>query len=319
MVANNAQDLPIGWGGGEGSSRNYDDVDMKDTSLYLQFTGYRRDAHDTDRLSTKPRFKNFGFVKRGDQVFTKPSVQGDQSVLVPAAEVPTRCWETVMYIEFNIIKPFEFAGESPGCSVTLKGISIGTRAGRPYFEFRVVPFKGGSLSGFINLAIACGLNKMAVDSTGDLFDPTYISQEALRSLVIPLSFDQIAIKIIEPLLLAKAEENHLVYAKTSPNNNWLQNKTVTSLEAADQARVWAEHGAWQAEQSQVSPGAASSDATSLRQQIRQLAADGKHVQVVDAIRELAPQVDVNVAGSLDRVPDDLLSQVLAKAQGGVAL
>lgn len=309
----------IGWGGGEGRV-GYSDVDLKGQTLYLKFLGFRRDPNDPSRLLVKDRFKSFGYAKEDDgRVFKKPAESGGERVLVPADQVASQCYDPTMYWQFSIVKPFELAGEEPACSTTLKGIYFGMRLGKPYFEFGVVPSKGFSLSGFITMAINCGMNKLAVDSTGDLFDPEYIPKERLASLTTPLSFEQIVLKVVEPMLLDYTEEGWLVYAKTSPHSNWLQNKTAQALGESDRDKIQREYEAFQASQAPVEADTSSDGGADLRYEIRAYAGTGHHQEVVDAIRAVAPEADVNAAGSVDRIPADKLAAVLAEAKGEEAV
>lgn len=238
-------------GYGSGPPSQYgNDPELQGQKHIGRFVGFTRKQDGS--LSEREKLPYQFFVK-DDQVFERADTehQRPQRKLSPA-EVAEIVMETEAYFRLQIVTG-EHAGVICPCSCRVKGIYTWEDE-EDGWQFWVktaldATRKNDRLSGFVETAIALGLNARLLDVTSSFFAElnddgekagrVYV-KEALENMESPLTVMQVIEYLIEPKLLEASRAGRLVEFTVDPKakrGNWIKRATIQALSAEDAAKV----------------------------------------------------------------------------------
>jgi len=279
----------VTWGAGAG----YENLDLSGRELFVRFAGFRRETDNPARLLVKTGLA-WGYIERDGKVYKRGTETEPESLVINPAD----CFQDKFYWRFEIVAG-EFVSEEVPHSTRMKGIAFPSGN-------RIKFITGPQKSGFIQTAEACGLNLAALDDSSQLFDPTYFDPDWIASLEMPLSFEQVLLKLVEPKLLQLAEEGHVVKVRTQPESNWIQWDSFAPLSPEAAKRVLSSDGA----------------ADKLRQRIKSEVQAGRYTasDVAAQATQVCPTLDVSGGKPiLEQLSEAQLRQLLEKLAPGPAL
>lgn len=267
-----------------------EEFDFSDREAIVKCIGFSRSQDGA--LVVKDRL-GYGLQQVGEQIVD--TLNGDAIVRDSDA------WERVVYYQFEIVAyqdqdgspGHEHVGKSLPYTSKLKGITTyKDDEGKWWFKMPGLGLADAQFrTGLFTIAEKCGFDVQALNVGSALYSPEYIADEVAK-LESPITPEDILTRIVEPKLLAAAENGLLLKVHTGPNSNWVQWGSITPLTPEQAARY---------HEAQASSSAKSEE---LRDKLRGMAKDAPE-DFADRVLALALEVQPGVAR------DSILEQLAA--------